>query len=382
VLVETQKIEIMKKLKVIISGGGTGGHIFPAISVAKSLEKKVKFIELLFVGSKNRMEMQKIPEYGYSIKGLWISGFQRSFSLRNLLFPIKLISSLIKSRNIIRDFRPDLVIGTGGFASGPLLYIASKIGIPSVIQEQNSYPGITNRLLGRHVNKVCVAYDNMERFFDKKKLILSGNPIRESIINFKDKTYYGKKLFNVDNNKITVLVIGGSLGSKTINESISQNLNLFKKHNLNLIWQTGTSFVKESNEYTQNLNTEGISSHVFIKEMDLAYAAADIIISRAGAIAISELCFIGKPIILVPSPNVAEDHQTKNAQSLVNKNSALMVKDVNSKRKLVEVLISLSKNKKLQNELINNIKKLAVADAAEHIADISLGLLKNEFESV
>ena len=381
-LVETQKIEIMKKLKVIISGGGTGGHIFPAISVAKSLEKKVKFIELLFVGSKNRMEMQKIPEYGYSIKGLWISGFQRSFSLRNLLFPIKLISSLIKSRNIIRDFRPDLVIGTGGFASGPLLYIASKIGIPSVIQEQNSYPGITNRLLGRHVNKVCVAYDNMERFFHKKKLILVGNPIRESIINFKDKTYYGKKLFNVDNNKITVLVIGGSLGSKTINESISQNLNLFKKHNLNLIWQTGTSFVKESNEYTQNLNTEGISSHVFIKEMDLAYAAADIIISRAGAIAISELCFIGKPIILVPSPNVAEDHQTKNAQSLVNKNSALMVKDVNSKRKLVEVLISLSKNKKLQNELINNIKKLAVADAAEHIADISLGLLKNEFESV
>ncbi len=375
-LVETQKIEIMKKLKVIISGGGTGGHIFPAISIAKSLEKKVKFIELLFVGSKNRMEMQKIPEYGYTIKGLWISGFQRSFSLRNLLFPIKLISSLIKSRNIIRDFKPDLVIGTGGFASGPLLYVASKRGIPSVIQEQNSYPGITNRILGRHVNKVCVAYDNMERFFHKKKLILAGNPIRESIINFKDKTYYGKKLFNVDNNKITVLVIGGSLGSKTINESISQNLNLFKKHNLNLIWQTGTSFVNESNEFTQSLNVGGISSHVFIKEMDLAYAAADIIVSRAGAIAISELCFVGKPIILVPSPNVAENHQTKNAQSLVNKNSALMVKDVNSKRKLVEVLISLSKNKKLQKELISNIKKLAVTDAADQIADISLGLLK------
>ena len=375
-LVETQKIEIMKKLKVIISGGGTGGHIFPALSIAKSLEKKVKFIELLFVGSKNRMEMQKIPEYGYTIKGLWISGFQRSFSLRNLLFPIKLISSLIKSRNIIRDFKPDLVIGTGGFASGPLLYVASKRGVPSVIQEQNSYPGITNRILGRHVNKVCVAYDNMERFFHKKKLILAGNPIRESIINFKDKTYYGKKLFNVNNNKITVLVIGGSLGSKTINESISQNLNLFKKHNLNLIWQTGTSFVNESNEYTQSLNVEGISSHVFIKEMDLAYAAADIIVSRAGAIAISELCFVGKPIILVPSPNVAENHQTKNAQSLVNKNSALMVKDVNSKRKLVEVLISLSKNKKLQKELISNIKKLAVTDAAEQIADISLGLLK------
>ena len=375
-LVEIQKIEIMKKLKVIISGGGTGGHIFPAISIAKSLEKKVKFIEFLFVGSKDRMEMQKIPEVGYNIKGLWISGFQRSFSIRNLLFPIKLISSIIKSRSIIRDFNPDLVIGTGGFMSGPLLYVASKSGIPSVIQEQNSYPGVTNRLLGRHVNKVCVAYDNMERFFPRKKLILAGNPIRESIINFKDKTEHGKKLFNVDNNKTTVLVIGGSLGSKTINESISQNLHLFKKHKLNLIWQTGKSFINHSHKYTNKLNVEGISSHVFIKDMDLAYEAADIIISRAGAIAISELCFIGKPIILVPSPNVAEDHQTKNAQSLVNKNSALMVKDVNSKRKLVDELISLSKNKKLQKDLICNIKKLAVTDAAEKIADISLRLVK------
>ena len=375
-LVEIQKIEIMKKLKVIISGGGTGGHIFPAISIAKSLEKKVKFIEFLFVGSKDRMEMQKIPEVGYTIEGLWISGFQRSFSIRNLLFPIKLISSLIKSRCIIRDFSPDLVIGTGGFASGPLLYVASKIGIPSLIQEQNSFPGITNRLLGRHVNKVCVAYDNMERFFPREKLILAGNPIRESIINFKDKTEYGKRLFNVNNNKTTVLVIGGSLGSKTINESIAQNLHLFKKHKLNLIWQTGKSFINQSDKYTDKLNVEGISSHVFIKEMDLAYAAADIIISRAGAIAISELCYIGKPIILVPSPNVAEDHQTKNAQSLVNKNSALMVKDVNSKRKLVDELISLSKNKKLQKELICNINKLAVTDAAEEIADISLRLVK------
>ena len=322
------------------------------------------------------MEMQKIPEVGYPIEGLWISGFQRSFSIRNLLFPIKLISSLIKSRCIIRDFSPDLVIGTGGFASGPLLYVASKIGIPSLIQEQNSFPGITNRLLGRHVNKVCVAYDNMERFFPREKLILAGNPIRESIINFKDKTEYGKRLFNVNNNKTTVLVIGGSLGSKTINESIAQNLHLFKKHKLNLIWQTGKSFINQSDKYTHKLNVEGISSHVFIKEMDLAYAAADIIISRAGAIAISELCYIGKPIILVPSPNVAEDHQTKNAQSLVNKNSALMVKDVNSKRKLVDELISLSKNKKLQKELICNINKLAVTDAAEEIADISLRLVK------
>ncbi|MAO72329.1 MAG: undecaprenyldiphospho-muramoylpentapeptide beta-N-acetylglucosaminyltransferase [Flavobacteriales bacterium] len=366
----------MKKLKVIISGGGTGGHIFPAIAIAKSLEKKLKDIDLLFVGAKDKMEMIKIPEAGYTIKGLWISGFQRSLSKKNLLFPFKLISSVLRSRKIIRDFNPDLVIGTGGFASGPLLYVASKKGIPSVIQEQNSFPGITNRLLASHVDKICTAFSEMERFFPKNKLVFTGNPIRESIIKFKDKIEDGKKLFDVDNNNITVLVVGGSLGSKTINESIAQNLNLFKKHNLNLIWQTGISFKEESNKFIDNLKVKGISSHVFIKEMDLAYAAADIIVSRAGAIAISELCFVGKPIILVPSPNVAEDHQTKNAQSLVNKNSALMVKDVDSKRKLVEMLISLSSDKKLQEELSSNIKKLSVTDAAKRIADLSIDLVK------
>jgi len=376
VLVEIQTIENMKKLKVIISGGGTGGHIFPAIAIAKSLEKKLKDIDLLFVGAKDKMEMIKIPEAGYTIKGLWISGFQRSLSKKNLLFPFKLISSVLRSRKIIRDFNPDLVIGTGGFASGPLLYVASKKGIPSVIQEQNSFPGITNRLLASHVDKICTAFSEMERFFPKNKLVFTGNPIRESIIKFKDKIEDGKKLFDVDNNNITVLVVGGSLGSKTINESIAQNLNLFKKHNLNLIWQTGISFKEESNKFIDNLKVKGISSHVFIKEMDLAYAAADIIVSRAGAIAISELCFVGKPIILVPSPNVAEDHQTKNAQSLVNKNSALMVKDVDSKRKLVEMLISLSSDKKLQEELSSNIKKLSVTDAAKRIADLSIDLVK------
>ena len=375
-LVEIQTIENMKKLKVIISGGGTGGHIFPAIAIAKSLEKKLKDIDLLFVGAKDKMEMIKIPEAGYTIKGLWISGFQRSLSKKNLLFPFKLISSVLRSRKIIRDFNPDLVIGTGGFASGPLLYVASKKGIPSVIQEQNSFPGITNRLLASHVDKICTAFSEMERFFPKNKLVFTGNPIRESIIKFKDKIEDGKKLFDVDNNNITVLVVGGSLGSKTINESIAQNLNLFKKHNLNLIWQTGISFKEESDKFIDNLKVKGISSHVFIKEMDLAYAAADIIVSRAGAIAISELCFVGKPIILVPSPNVAEDHQTKNAQSLVNKNSALMVKDVDSKRKLVEMLISLSSDKKLQEELSSNIKKLSVTDAAKRIADLSIDLVK------
>ena len=366
----------MKKLKVIVSGGGTGGHIFPAIAIAKSLERKVDDIELLFIGAKDRMEMQKVPESGYKIEGLWISGFQRSFSSRNLLFPFKLISSLIKSKKIIRKFQPDLVIGTGGFASGPLLYAASRKGIPSVIQEQNSYPGITNKLLAKSVQKICVAYDNMERFFPKEKLIFTGNPIRKEILDASDKREEGKIFFGLHNGRITVLVVGGSLGAKTINESINNNLEEFKKNQLNLIWQTGVSYENQAEESVKNLNVSSIQSYKFIKEMDLAYAAADIIVSRAGAIAISELCYVGKPVILVPSPNVAEDHQTQNAQSLVNKNSALMVKDVESRLKLVEEIKSLSENKDLQEELSRNIKKLAVKDAADRIADLSLELVK------
>jgi len=366
----------MKKLKVIVSGGGTGGHIFPAIAIAKSLEKKVEDIELLFVGAKDRMEMQKVPDSGYKIEGLWISGFQRSFSRKNLLFPFKLISSLIKSRKIIRRFQPDLVIGTGGFASGPLLYAASRKGIPSVIQEQNSYPGITNKLLAKSVQKICVAYDNMERFFPKEKLIFTGNPIRKEILNSSDKREEGKNFFKLHNRRITVLVVGGSLGAKTINESINNNLEEFKKEQLNLIWQTGVSYENQAEESVKSINESGIKSYKFIKKMDLAYAAADIIVSRAGAIAISELCYVGKPVILVPSPNVAEDHQTQNAQSLVNKNSALMVKDVDAKRKLVSELISLSRNKDLQGLLSSNIQKLSVDNAAVRISDLSLNLIE------
>ena len=366
----------MKKLKVIVSGGGTGGHIFPAIAIAKSLENKVSDIELLFVGAKDRMEMQKVPEAGYKIEGLWISGFQRSFSKRNLMFPFKLISSVIKSMKIVRRFKPDLVIGTGGFASGPLLFAASRKGIPSVIQEQNSYPGITNKVLSKYVNKVCVAYDNMERFFPKDKIIFTGNPIRKVILNFKDKREEGKNIFGVNNGKITILVVGGSLGARTINESIKESISEFANNELNLIWQTGTSFGDVAKNIIEDINIDGISSHMFIREMDLAYAAADIIVSRAGAIAISELCFVGKPILLVPSPNVAEDHQTQNAQSLVNKNSALMVKDVDAKRKLVSELISLSRNKDLQGVLSSNIQKLSVDNASVKIVDLALNLIE------
>ena len=366
-------IEIMTQLKLIISGGGTGGHIFPAIAIAKSIERKIENVEILFIGSMDRMEMQKVPEAGYNIKGLWISGLQRNFSFRNLLFPFKLITSLVKANRILRNFKPDIVIGTGGFASGPVLYVAARSGIPCVVQEQNSYPGITNRLLSKYVKKVCVAYDHMERFFPNEKIVFTGNPIRKSILSSNDND--GKDFFNVNNGRTTVLVIGGSLGARTINESIAESLLRFKNEKINLIWQTGLSFQETSESLIQEINTEGISCHVFIREMEMAYSAADIIISRAGAIAISELCSIGKPTILVPSPNVAEDHQTKNAQSLVNKKSALMVKDVDAKLKLVDELMFLAGNGSLQEELSNNIRQLAVGNAAERIAEIALDLI-------
>jgi UDP-N-acetylglucosamine--N-acetylmuramyl-(pentapeptide) pyrophosphoryl-undecaprenol N-acetylglucosamine transferase len=366
----------MKKLKIIISGGGTGGHIFPALAIAKAIENKVDNVEFLFVGAEDRMEMEKVPAAGYKIKGLWISGLQRKFSSRNLLFPFKVIHSIWKAKKIIKQFKPDLAIGTGGYASGPLLFAAAKKGVPSLIQEQNSYPGITNKILSKYVQKVCVAYDNMERFFPKEKMVLTGNPIREDILGFYDKIAAGKRLFSVDENKPTVLVVGGSLGAKTINNAIAEKIDMFKQQQVNLIWQTGVSFQANAQEYIQSVNTKGINAFTFIKEMDLAYAAADVIISRAGAIAISELCCVGKSVILVPSPNVSENHQYKNAQSLVNKNAALLVEDKQASRKLVDILLDLIKNKELQESLSSNIQKIAVKDAAKQIAEIALGMIK------
>ena len=375
-LVEIHQIESMKKFKVIISGGGTGGHIFPALAIAKAIEKKVDKVEFLFVGAEDRMEMEKIPAAGYKIVGLWISGLQRNLSKRNLLFPFKLISSLLKARKIIKQFKPDLAIGTGGYASGPLLFAAANKGVPSLIQEQNSYPGITNKILAKYVQKICVAYDNMERFFGDEKLIITGNPIRDDILSFDTKVKAGKKLFNIDVSKPTVLVVGGSLGAYTINNAIASNLSDFKTANVNLIWQTGISFQDQAKELTRQVSVNGIQAHTFIKEMDLAYAIADVIVSRAGAIAISELCCVGKPVILIPSPNVSENHQYKNAQSLVNKNAALLVKDSDASRKLVYKVLELLKDTIKQKELSNNIKKLAVKNAADRIAEIALSLIK------
>lgn len=366
----------MQQLKVIISGGGTGGHIFPAVAIAKALEKKVSDIEILFVGAKGRMEMTKIPAEGYAIEGLWISGLQRSLSVSNLSFPFKLISSMYKANRIIKKFQPDIAIGTGGYASGPLLYMAAKNNIPTLVQEQNSYPGITNKILSKVVDKVCVAYDNMERFFPKQKIIFTGNPIRQDVLEFASKKQSALDHFYLDKNKKTVLVIGGSLGARTINQQIDKNIDFFAANNLNLIWQTGISYKEKGEARVKEKSEKGINAYAFIKEMDLAFAAADIIISRAGAIAVSELCHIGKPCILVPSPNVAEDHQTKNAQAVVNKSAALLVKDKEADSKLVNCLNALCDDENLQEELAKNIKQLAVSDAAETIADKALKLSK------
>lgn len=366
----------MQQLKVIISGGGTGGHIFPAVAIAKALEKKVSDIEILFVGAKGRMEMTKIPAEGYAIQGLWISGLQRRLSLSNLSFPFKLISSLYKANRIIKKFKPDIAIGTGGYASGPLLYMAAKNNIPTLVQEQNSYPGITNKILSKVVDKVCVAYDNMERFFPKQKIIFTGNPIRQDVLEFASKRQSAIDHFHLDKNKKTVLVIGGSLGARTINQQIDKNIDFFIANNLNLIWQTGISYKEKGEARVKEKSEKGINAYAFIKKMDLAFAAADIIISRAGAIAVSELCHISKPCILVPSPNVAEDHQTKNAQAVVNKSAALLVKDNEADSKLVNCLNALCEDENLQEELAKNIKQLAVSDAAETIADKALKLSK------
>ena len=366
----------MKQFRVIISGGGTGGHIFPALAIAKALEKKVSNIEILFVGATGKMEMSKIPAEGYKIKGLWISGLQRRITIKNLYFPFKVISSLLKARRIIKKFKPDIAIGTGGYASGPLLYVAAKKNIPTLAQEQNSYPGITNKVLSKVVDKVCVAYDNMEQFFPKNKIIFTGNPIRQDVLEFASKKQLGISHFNLEENKKTVLVIGGSLGARTINEAIDENISFFVENNLNLIWQTGISYQKKAEKSVKEKAVKGINAYTFIKEMDKAYGAADIIISRAGAIAISELCCIAKPTILIPSPNVSEDHQTKNAQAVVNKKAALLVKDNEAGSKLVNCLRELYDDTVMQKELIRNIKNLAVMDAADKIANEALILSK------
>jgi UDP-N-acetylglucosamine--N-acetylmuramyl-(pentapeptide) pyrophosphoryl-undecaprenol N-acetylglucosamine transferase len=355
----------MKKLKFILSGGGTGGHIYPAVAIANELKTRFPDAEFLFVGAKDKMEMQKVPQSGYNIEGLWIAGLQRKLTLQNLMFPFKLIDSLWKSRKIIKRFNPNVVIGTGGFASGPLLQMANMLNIPTVIQEQNSFPGITNKLLSKKANKICVAYENLERFFPKEKMILTGNPVRQDLIAIESKKEESQKYFNLDSNRKTLLILGGSLGARRVNQLIEKELQNIVSLNVQIIWQCGKLYFEDYKKY----NSENVKVLAFIDRMDLVYAAADIVISRAGASSVSELCIVGKPVIFIPSPNVAEDHQTKNAKSIVDKKGALMLKEAELDTQFNIVFEALLKDQGKQDQLCKNIKALALPNATNQIVD-------------
>ena len=359
-------------IKFIISGGGTGGHIYPAIAIANELKSRFPKAEFLFVGAQDKMEMQKVPQAGYAIKGLWIAGLQRKFTLQNLLFPVKLLSSLLKSRAIIKSFKPDVVIGTGGFASGPLLQMANSLNIPTLIQEQNSYPGITNKLLSKKANKICVAYENLERFFPKEKMILTGNPVRQDLIAIDSKRKEAIKFFNLDPSKKTLLVLGGSLGARRVNQLIEKEKDSILNLNVQVIWQCGKFYLDEYKKY----NSDSIQVFAFLDRMDLVYAAADFVISRAGASSVSELSIVGKPVLFIPSPNVAEDHQTKNAKSIVDKNGALMIKESELDENFNTIFSDLVTNENLQKQLSENIKKLAKVNATKDIVDEIVKLIK------
>ena len=363
----------MKQYKFILSGGGTGGHIYPAIAIANELKKRFPEAKFLFVGAQDKMEMQKVPQAGYAIKGLWIAGIQRRLTFDNLLFPLKLVLSLLKSKAIIKGFKPDVVIGTGGFASGPLLQMANLAGIPTVIQEQNSFPGITNKLLSKKANVICVAYENLERFFPKEKMILTGNPVRQDLIDVANKRFEAISYFNLDSNKKTLLILGGSLGSRRINQLIAKELENIKAQNVQVIWQCGKFYFDEYKKY-QTTNVQVVA---FIEKMDLVYAAADVVISRAGASSVSELCIVGKPVIFIPSPNVAEDHQTKNACAIVDKKGAIMLKESELESQFESVFRALINSAEDQKQLSENIKKLALPKATIEIVDEIVKLIRN-----
>ncbi len=320
--------------------------------------------------------MEKVPEAGYKIVGLWISGLQRRITLQNLLFPVKLLSSILKTRKIIRQFKPHAVIGVGGYASGPMLRTATSLGVPTLIQEQNSYAGLTNKLLSAKVSRICVAYDNMEKYFPKDKIVFTGNPVRQDIIGISRKREEALKFFNLDKNKKTIFAMGGSLGARTINESIFSGLNDLEKENIQIIWQIGKFYFDEFTERIKDFAKENIRTFGFLREMDLAYAAADVVITRAGALSISELCLAEKPSIFVPSPNVSEDHQTKNAKALTENKAALMVSDKDAKEKLVVEAIKLLKDVPLMEELKKNIKTMARPNAAESIVKEIIEIIK------
>lgn len=363
----------MKPYKFILSGGGTGGHIYPAIAIANELRSQYPNAEFLFVGAKDRMEMEKVPKAGYKILGLWISGLQRKLSLKNILFPFKLMSSLHRSYKIIRTFKPDVAIGTGGYASAPLLRAASNKGIPCLIQEQNSHAGITNKWLSKKVQCICVAYEGMNKFFPLKKIIVTGNPVRQDLLDIDSKKSEAIAYFNLNPNKKTVLILGGSLGAKRINELIDSSISYFLTFDLQVIWQSGNYYV----EKYRNKGNENVQVHAFINRMDLAYAAADFIISRAGALSVSELCLVGKPVIFIPSPNVTEDHQTKNALAISDQNAALLLRESELDEKFETEFSKLFNSEEKQRTLSENIIKLGKPNATKDIVAEIKKLIKS-----
>lgn len=357
--------------RVIISGGGTGGHIYPAIAIANELKRRNPLTEVLFVGALGRMEMEKVPKAGYEIIGLPITGIQRRFTWKNLLVPFKLLKSMSMAKNIIKDFKPNLAIGVGGYASGPLLKAAVRQGVPSMIQEQNSFAGLTNKLLAKDVDSICVAYEGMEKFFPKEKIKLTGNPVRKDIIGTGISKAEALNFFDLSSDRQTVLVIGGSLGARTINNSMKLTVEELAEKGYQVLWQTGAYYYEE----LKGLASSAIIVKDFIYDMDKAYAAADVVVSRAGALSVSELCLVEKPSILVPSPNVSEDHQTMNAMALVNKRAAVLVKDVEANEKLKTVLLDLLSNENKKQELSNNIASLAKPEATDEIVDEAIAIM-------
>lgn len=372
----------MSELRVIISGGGTGGHIFPAIAIANTIRKRFPDAKILFVGASGRMEMEKVPQAGYEIKGLNIAGFQRGSILKNISLPFKIISSLHDAFEIVRDFNPNVVVGVGGYASGPTLMAASVLNIPTVIQEQNSFAGATNKLLAKGVSIICTAYEGMEKVFPKDKIVVTGNPVRAEIVQMAagggaGADYAGetaREYFRLDMHKKTILIIGGSLGAKTLNQSVEAAIERIKESDYQILWQTGKAYYEDCANVTEDV--PNLHARMFIDRMDYAYTCADLIISRAGALSISELQMVGKPVILVPSPNVTEDHQTHNATALVNREAAIMIKDSEAKVNLIGAAFDLLHDEAACKKLSVNIKAMAITNAAERIVDEILKVTK------
>lgn len=365
------------EIRVIISGGGTGGHIFPAISIANTLKKEYPFAQILFVGAENKMEMERVPAAGYSIIGLPIVGLQRKLTLKNLTLPFKMIRSSMRASRIVDEFKPDVVVGVGGYAAWPVLRAAQQKKIPTLIQEQNSYAGLANKKLGKRAMCICTAYQNMERFFPKEKIVLTGNPIREDLFNLSERRKEALSFFNLDEKKKTILLLGGSLGARTMNESVMSAINDITVNDIQLIWQSGKYYYSLAKETLEKKPIQAIKLYDFISRMDLAYSAADLIVSRAGAGTISELCVVGKACILVPSPNVAEDHQSKNANALVEKNAALAIKDSDAEVNLFKMAFNLLEDQAKMSDLAFNIQKMAKPNAAKEIVENIVKLKRN-----